>query len=417
MPNTLAIGTVTSAIQQLLNNVATPLPGDPVSDPDLADAHCTALSLDVARDHHDKKNQLNLFLYQLQASAAFRNMNLHDGDSGQQPLALVLSYILTAYGGNDDDILAHRMLGRAMLMLHDHSTMTRDQLRTALPGNDLWQQTERVRIKPLPLGPEEISKLWTGFGKPYRLSVGYEVSVVLIESTGPKISPLPVLSRGKPIGLPPDQRESGVHVVSSLDLPYPVLDHFVGETSRPAARVGDTITIFGNNLAGTPLTFHFAHPLLATPNDIQILTPHDASQIDVKIPALPAGDAWPAGIYTVTADVPGTPPRTTNALAIPIVPKITNIAKGTSNASLVVLTISVEPKIWPDQKVELIIGDRLVPADPIVDPHNLTFNVANPPSGSPVYMRLRVDGLDSLLVTDYTSPPAVFDGTQGKDLP
>jgi len=213
-----------------------------------------------------------------------------------------------------------------------------------------------------------------------------------------------------------DLREPGPHVVSTLDLPYPVLDHFVGQDGRPAVRVGDTITMFGSNLGGTPLTFAFAHPLLATPNSISITTAHDPSQVDLTIPPLPVGDGWPAGIYSVTADVAGSPPRTTNALAVPLVPKI-SITKGTSNASLVVLTIAVEPKIWPDQKVELIIGDRQVPAEPIVDPHNLTFNVANPPSGNPVYIRLRVDGLDSLLVADYTKSPPSFEGTQGIDLP
>lgn len=417
MSNTLAIGTVTSAIQQLLNSVAAPLPGDPTTDPELADAYCSARSLDVARDTTDKKNQLNLFLYQLQASAAFRNMSLHDGDSGQAPLALVLSYVLTAYGANDDDILAHRMLGRAMLMLHDLSTMTRDQLRTALPGNDLWQQVERVRIKPIPLGPEEISKLWTGFGKPYRLSVGYEVSVVLIESTAPKISPLPVLSRGTPVLVGTELREPGAHVVSGLDLPYPVLDRFEGAATRPAARTGEGLTFFGSNLGGTPLTFHFAHPLLAVPLGLTITIPHDASQVAVTIPALPAGDDWPAGIYTVVADVAGTPPRTTNALAVPLAPTITAITKGTSNASVVEVTLGVAPKIWPDQKIALIIGDRQVPADAITDPHNLTFTVANPPSGNPVYLRLRVDGVDSLLVADYTKSPPTFDPTQGIVLP
>lgn len=70
-----------------------------------------------------------------------------------------------------------------------------------------------------------------------------------------------------------------------------------------------------------------------------------------------------------------------------------------------------------DQKVELIIGDRLVPVDPITDPHNLTFTVANPPSGAPVYMRLRVDGLDSLLVADYGASVPALDPSQGIDLP
>ena len=424
MSNTLAIGTVTSALQQMLNNVATPLPGDPVTDPDLADAYCSARSLDIAREPTDKKNQLNLFLYQLQPNAAFRNMNLpgvHDGESGQQPLALTLSYILTAYGANDHDILAHRMLGRAMLMLHDHSTMTREQLRIALPGNDLWQQAERVRIKPLPLGPEEISKLWTGFGKPYRLSVGYEVTVVLIESVLPKISPLPVLSRGTP--QPPDFREPGVHVVSNLDLPYPTLDRFEGAAGRPAARIDEDLTLFGTNLGGTPLTFHFAHPLLSSPNVITVSTPHDASKVTIKIPNDPVG--WPAGLYTVTADVPSDQLRITNALAIPLAPTIDAIVKGTSDPTLVVLTITITPEVrlttTPPvtllQTVSLIIGDRQVAPDAITNPTVFTFSVPDPPQGTPVYMRMRIAGIDSLLVADFTQSPPTFDPTQGVPLP
>ncbi len=413
MSNTLAIGTVTSALQQMLNNVSTPLPGDPVTDPELADAYCSARSLDVAREDDDTKNQLNLFLYQLQASGTFRNMNLHDGETGQQPLALTLFYVLTAYGASNNDVLAHRMLGRAMLMLHDHATMTREQLRVALPGNDLWQQAERVRIKPIPLGPEEISKLWTGFGKPYRLSVGYEVNVVLIESVLPKISPLPVLSRGKPLA--PEFREPGVRVTAGLDLPYPTLDRFEGLAGRPAARIGEDLTLFGTNLGGTPLTFHFAHRLLSTPNAITVTTPHDPAQITIAIPNLP--NDWPAGLYTVTADVPSDQLRTTNALAMALAPTIV-IHKGISNPTMVVLTIDVTPAVRPEQRVALIIGDRQVSPDlPITNPASLTFTVADPPQGTPVYMRLRVDGVDSLLVADFTHSPPAFDPSQGENLP
>ncbi|MEO8845440.1 MAG: DUF4255 domain-containing protein [Kofleriaceae bacterium] len=421
MSNTLAIGTVTSALQQLLNNVATPLPGDPTPDPDLADAHCTARSLDVARDPSDKKNQLNLFLYQLRHNPTFRNMQMppaHDGETGQQPLSLDLLFVLTAYGANDDDVLAHRMLGRAMLLLHDHSTMTRNELQVSLPGNDLWQQVERVRLRPLPLGPEEISKLWTGFGKPYRLSVGYEVSVVLIESNAPKIAQLPVLSRGPvvpgiPPGMPP--RESGVKVDATLDSSYPSLDHVAGASNRPAARLGETLTLFGATLGATPLTVDFAHPLLATPNTVTISAAHAADQIDVPIPNDPIN--WPAGIYTVTvSDSSG---HTTNAIAVPLAPTImTPIAAPVMTLNGAVIALTVKPNIRfdgtvPLQKVTLLIDGRMILPDV---PGGLTFTVPDPPSGSfPV--RLRVDGIDSIVVADYTKSPPTFDPLQRVVLP
>jgi hypothetical protein len=428
MSNTLAIGAVTSALQQMLNTVGTPLPGDPPSDPDLADAYCSTRSLDVARDPSDKRNQLNLFLYQLKESATFRNMNLpdvHDGEGGQQPLSLDLHYVLTAYGHNDDDILAHRMLGRAMLMMHDRSLLTRDQIRLALTGNDLWQQVERVRVRPLPFGPEEMSKLWTGFGKPYRLSVCYEVSVLLIESTAAKIAQLPVLTRGgkKDVTITglnttfTKTVEKGVSVDASLDSSYPSLDHFEGLGKRPAARVGETLTLFGATLGGSPLTVRFAHPLLATPNVVMVSGTHPATQIDVPIPNDP--NNWPAGIYTVTVDVPSTPVHTTNALPVPLAPKITSITKGTSNASVAVLTLGVTPAVRPEQKVALIIDGRLIAPDTAGGGTSLTFTVPEPPTGTspPVYLRLRVDGIDSIVIADYAKSPPEFDPSQGIVLP
>lgn len=421
MSNTLAIATVTSALQQMLNDVGLPLPGDPPTDPDLADAFCSTRSLDLARDPTDKRNQLNLFLYELKESSTFRNMNMadvHDGESGQQPLSLVLSYVLTAYGANDDDILAHRMLGRAMLMLHDHTTLTREQLRLAMPGNDLWRQVERVRVRPQGAGTEEMSKLWTGFGKPYRLSVCYEVSVLLIESTAPKIAQLPVLTRGQP--QPPDFLEPGPSVVATLDSAYPSLDHYAGTLNRPAARLGETLTLHGATLGGTPLVVRFAHPLLSAPNVVTITTPHDATKVDVPIPNDPTN--WPAGIYAVTVEVPSTPPHTTNTLPVPLAPTITSIAKGASNAAVAVLTLGVSPAVRPEQKVALIINGRLIAPDAPGSGPSLTFTVPEPPSGGsggtpPVFLRLRVDGIDSLVIADYTMVPPKFDPSQGVVLP
>jgi len=422
MSNTLAIGAVTSALQQMLNSVGTPLPGDPPADPELADAYCSVRSLDLARDPTDKRNQLNLFLYQVQQSPTFRNMNLpnvHDGERGQQPLSLDLYYVLTAYGANDDDLLAHRMLGRAMLMLHDGSTLTREQLRMALPGNDVWQQVERVRMRPQPFGPEEISKLWTGFGKPYRLSVCYQVSVVLIESTAQKIAQLPVLTRGHPQGSPP--REPGVVVSPTLDSAYPSLDHFTGASGRPAARIGEPLTLHGKVLGGSPLVVWFAHPLLPTPNMVVVSAPHDATSVQV---AIPSNDElnWPSGIYTVTVDVPGTPNRTTNALPVPLAPKIASITTISSDPTLAVLSVTVSPDVRPEQRVSLIIDGRVIPTDTIGGGNALMFTIPDPPSGGsgttpPVYLRVRVDGIDSLVIADYTQSPPRYDASQAVVLP
>ena len=64
-----------------------------------------------------------------------------------------------------------------------------------------------------------------------------------------------MLTRGKPTAT----GESGPHVQQGLDLPYPVLDSFECEQKRPAVRLGETLTIRGSNLGGTPLVAHFDH--------------------------------------------------------------------------------------------------------------------------------------------------------------
>ena len=69
-------------------------------------------------------------------------------------------------------------------------------IQASLADNDLDLQPERVRITALPLSLDELAKMWTAFQTQYRVSAGYRVSVVLIQSALPIRAPLPVLDRG-----------------------------------------------------------------------------------------------------------------------------------------------------------------------------------------------------------------------------
>ncbi len=55
-----------------------------------------------------------------------------------------------------------------------------------LQGADLQgalkNTTEEIRIKLNPISIEDMTKLWSGFMRPYRLSVSYEVKVIYIDS-------------------------------------------------------------------------------------------------------------------------------------------------------------------------------------------------------------------------------------------
>ena len=154
----------------------------------LGGAACTAKPPDVAREGDG--DQLNLFLYHLARDAAWANMDLPSetkpGEAGRPPLALELSYLLTAYGSGDSDVKAQVTLGRAMRLLHDHPLLGREEIQQAsdaanLPAR-LHEQIERIRITHEPLSGDELSRLWTSFQTGYRISTAYKAAVVLIDS-------------------------------------------------------------------------------------------------------------------------------------------------------------------------------------------------------------------------------------------
>ncbi len=158
-------------------------------------------------------SQLNLFLYQVLPNSGWRNVGLPSRDDrGERmtnpPLALDLRYLLTAYGASD--FVSEILMGYAAQVLHETPVLTRQAIRTALgppspvsgatlppPLNtltaaDLADQVEQIKITPLYLDTEEMSKLWSTFDTAYRTSTAYHVSVVLIQSRRSTKSPLPV---------------------------------------------------------------------------------------------------------------------------------------------------------------------------------------------------------------------------------
>lgn len=400
-----AIAAATMTLQAILS-------GGIIADPNLADATITVLPPDKARGNNNA-NQLNLFLYQILPDAAWRNMNIPSqiaqGESGIPPLALSLYYLLTAFGRDNDATVpfGHYLLGKAMSILYDHALLGPQEIQLAtsasLPGNDLDKQFDRVRITMQPLTIEEISKLWTGFATQYRLSVAYEVSVALIDSTQPAKTPLPVLARGA--------GDKGISSQANLSSPLPNLQAISFPANQTVARLGDVLTLTGSNLDGTNLGVIFTHPLL--PNPIE-LAPQPGStpvQVTVQIPNTPA--SWPAGIYSLSFVVqrPGESfRRTTSQLPFALAPRLT-ITPQTAPGPAIAYTATVSPEAWPQQRVSLLIGSVEVLADAhTAQTATLTFAAQNLAAGD-YYIRLRVDGVDSILINRTVTPPA-FDATQ-----
>lgn len=406
MSNSEAVAAITATLQAILLNEV------PIGSPDLTDISVSILPLDKARASNSN-NQLNLFLYMVVRNAAWSNADMprqvQPGEVAIPPLPLNLYYLLTAFGRDDDALqpFGHELLGKAMSVLYDHPVLSAADItsatQTLLPASNLAQQLERIRITLHPLTIDELSKLWTGFAMQYRLSAAYEVGVALIESTRAARGGLPVLTIG-----PGNQ---GVIAQSNLLPPVPTLTGITLPNNQSSARLNDIITLTGLNLNGTAISVQFSHPLLATPVPVAPLGTVTPTALTLQVPNLPL--ALPAGFYTITVVVqrPGeTFQRTTNALSLPLAPTV-SLAPASAPAGTITYTATVAPQVLPQQFVLLLLGSTELPPEPFTtQTGTLTFVAPGLTAGS-LWFRLRVDGVDSILVNQSTTPPS-YDPTQ-----
>ena len=405
MSNSLAIAAVTATLSRLLFTQVQLLDNSE-EDTEFTNLTISSKPPDLARGT-GTSNQLNLFLYQTAFNSAWRNSDPRQvklGVNGQPPLGLTLHYLITAYGQNDEDILSHRLLGRAMHILHDHTILGSEEIKDALIDNDLHQQIEKVRIVPQPLSLEEMSKLWTIFQAPYRISAAYEVSVVLIDSKKLAKAPLPVLTISPPL---PDPL-AGVNVQPSLPivLPTATLLDLKFLSQEPSAQLGDTITLSGHHLVfdesspqNTNVKLFFKHKLLGDGNQIDLVG-QAATEISFQLPNNAATD-WPAGAYTVSVIITNSQnqkQQISNELPFLLAPIIQNPQVTTAEDKSTTITIPVNPQVWSEQKAFLLLGSLQIPAQPHPNKtDNLTFIIQSAPKGK-FFIRLRVDGADSHLI-------------------
>jgi hypothetical protein len=152
-------------------------------------------------DRDDDELRLNWFLYRVCPNTAYRNMEPPNTGwrtaRGRPPLALRLSYLLTAFpasstNGGDQEQFAHAGLAAAMRDLHENAVIDEGESILSPLAKPL---VEPLRITMEDLDLEAISKIWTAVAKPLRLSVGYEVSLVVVDSTQAYSAGPPVLTR------------------------------------------------------------------------------------------------------------------------------------------------------------------------------------------------------------------------------
>lgn len=379
-------------------------------------------------------SQLNLFLHRVSANQGWRNEGLPNRDASgrnrlsNSPLALDLHYLLSAYSSGD--LHAEILLGFAMQWLHESPVLTREGIRRALtpsplPGTSLERalfdsgladQIELVKITPEYLDTEEMSKLWTATQSHLRPTAAYRATVVLIESSAPVQSPLPVLSRG-PVD-PVSHRERGVLVEPSLQAALPTLEALSPAGGHLVAQMGETIDLAGHHLDGSARTAQVGNDRFDFELDVPAVATGGPTLVQFSLATAQAND-FPVGVYRVGVSLvrPGeTDPRNSNRLAMTLAPKITALPAPVLRDGAGTATFSIDflPALRAGQSVVLVLGQQEYAPEPFLAPTTtLDFAIANAPVSAPPapglppghLVRLRIDGIDSPIIDRLAKPP------------
>jgi Pvc16 N-terminal domain len=263
MSASTAVGMVSTSLRELLKGEMhlNPMPEVTILAPDETSAH---------------NLRINLFLYKIQESAALKNLDwqVKRGEPTQlvpPPLSLTLFYLMTPYAptaGDAGNATAHAILGEAMRVFAEHPIVPQTYL-----DPELQDATEHIQIMLNILDMEELSRVWSTFSQPFRLSVLYEVSVVQLDMRGAR----PMAKRVQQVGVP--------HVQA------PFLPPVVEDVEPLRGPAGTVITVHGQHLSGWR-----AYVAIMG----RVLTPQDLTGDAFQVP-LP-GDL-PAGFHEIQVDI------------------------------------------------------------------------------------------------------------------
>lgn len=435
MSTALAIASVTAVLKDLLNNG--------IIDHDLTstvgNVAVTALPPDrIDTSSTNPQSQLNLFLFQATPNQGWRNAALPSRDSNGErvsnpPLALDLSYMLTAYGAGE--LHAEILLGYGMQLLHETPVLGRDAIRRALAppspvtgGNlppelqalftsELAEQVEMIKLTPMAMNTEELSKLWGAFQAHYRPTTVYQASVVLIESRRPTRAPLSVRTRK----------------LFVFSFSQPVVERVLSQEADGEPIVanqpilpGHNLVLEGRNLQGEDTVVEIGGIEVAPePGNVS------GGRVIAALP--PAAGAGIQGAQVIHRRLLGSPPEPhrgveSNVVAFVLRPVIddltlsdvTDLGGGLHSA---VLAVGMSPAVGPRQRAVLLLNEHDPPPPAVRTARAYSFPappaaLASPPSLSPpeavdsiafpvervfagtYLVRLQVDGAQSVLATD-----------------
>ena len=408
MSNALAIAGTSAVLYQMLNNVFAGSAFGAVT--------VTALAPDIvqASQNNGPTLQVNLFLHQVTPNSGWRNVDLPsvsaDGKSRlrNQPLALDLHYLLTAYGRENFE--AEALLGYAVQTLHRTPVLARDEIQAALnppptSGNanlngsldlaGLADQVESLKVTPVILGREEMAWLWTALKADYRPTFPFQVTVVLIQADDATNASFPVATRNISV-------QNGL--LSSIVSVKPA-------SGKSAATLGDTVSVSGTGLSNT-VGVSLSNAYLGIQYGPIVPSSVTNTSVQFALPSLSSGNAsppataLPAGVYSLSVQIqaPGMPtPLSSNSLPLAIAPQILSGLPASVAGPSFTLNPNCAPALLPRQQISFILGSQEISAVPFQSvTNNPTFNFTNVAPGT-YLVRLRIDGIDSTLT--YAPPP------------
>jgi hypothetical protein len=405
MSNFLAIATVTATLRQMLL---------PVIEKDVPGANTVTTQRPDAPATTDP--HVNIYLYQVTPNAAWRNEDLPtrrtEGELVKHPqVALNLHYLLTFYG-DDGNLEPQRLLGSVVRTLHTKPVLTRQLIRDTivaeqnlgLANSNLADQIELVKLTPISLSTEELSKLWSVFFRtPYNLSIAYQGSVVLIESEVSTRIPLPV-------------RERNLYV---MPFRQPVIEQVMSQAGADLPIIAEsTLLITGRKLRGD-VTRVRVGGIAVTPEHIT------DTEISLQLP--PGLQAGVHGVQVVHQMLMGTPPVPHSGIESNVAPfvlhpsilkdeeghyeiSVSNIQADAGNTKKAKITVKLNPEVGKQQRVVLLLNDLQPTSVPI---KAYSFNAEKRTSDNDTIelqitlvmpgdylVRVQVDGAESLLDVD-----------------
>jgi hypothetical protein len=410
--SSLGIAATTAVLRQLLQNAipAAQLFGV------LGAIDVTALPpdrIDVAAE----KSSLNLFMYQARPNTGWSIAEIPSHDTtgrrlNNPPLALDLSYMLSAYGAQN--FHGEILLGYGAIVLHQTRVLLRETVKATFSGgalppdlallatSGLDGQEELVKLTMDSMSVDELSRLWSVFGEKYRPSIAFQATVVLLRGTDPVASPGPPVQRAR------------LAVTTSIS---PTIDAV--EPAMVTAGAGVTIDLVGSGLLTRDAVARFSSGESALPAAVSTTT-------RVRV-ALPAG--LRAGVNTVRVQQPSRFESDTrsgvesNVAPFTLRPVFTAAGGGAPDIAIsaridsgqqtsATITVRLAPPVGRRQSVSLLLGETGVAAgaaprsyaiaapsrdgDASDETDTIAFAVNNVRRAR-YYVRLRVDGAETEL--------------------